>query len=255
MRQLITALLLVLALPALTLPALAQQGTETVKGLKITVGANHAPPYRIIDGDESTGLYVDIFEEIAARLGWEVHYREAPFRRVLRMVQQGDVDVVLGPVKTPERARFMEFVAPAFPPERRLFFYIDESHRIDNYSDLYGRAIGVLEGATYFRQFDSDNRIIKEAAPRYENLMLMMQKGRVDVVIAPELVGKYTVRHLGLDVSVSPFFVPGERSYIAVAKDSPVLEYADDIRAALKLMQMEGTHEDLVLKYLAQPKP
>ena len=240
-------------LTALCLPVWAQQGTETVAPLTVTVGANHAPPYRILDGGEPAGLYIDIFEEIAERLGWEVIYREAPFRRVLRMVQQGQVDVMLGPLATDEREEMMAFVAPAFPPERRLFFYMDEQHRIDRYADLYGRAIGVLEGATYFPRFDNDQELLKEHAPRYENLMLMMQKGRVDVVIAPELVGRYTVRTLGLDVRISPFFVPGERSYIAVARQSPVLQYADDIRAALKLIEMEGIHEDLVLKYLERP--
>ena len=245
MRVLTAALLMVLVFPAW-----AQQGTETVEPLTITVGANHAPPYRILQGGEKTGLYVEIFEEIAERLGWEVHYREAPFRRVLRMVQQGEVDVMLGPLETEERAELMEFVAPAFPPERRLFFYLNKEHRIERYADLYGRAIGVLEGASYFPRFDDDEDLLKEPAPRYENLMLMLQKGRVDVVIAPELVGLYTVEKLGLDVEVSPFFVPGERSYIAVAKNSPVIQYADDIRAALKLIEMEGIHEDLVLKYL-----
>ena len=245
MRVLTAALLMVLVFPAW-----AQQGTETVEPLTITVGANHAPPYRILEGGERTGLYVDIFEEIAERLGWEVHYREAPFRRVLRMVQQGEVDVMLGPLETEERSELMEFVAPAFPPERRLFFYLNKEHRIDRYADLYGRAIGVLEGASYFSRFDDDEDLLKEPAPRYENLMLMLQKGRVDVVIAPELVGLYAVEKLGLDIEVSPFFVPGERSYIAVAKNSPVIQYADDIRAALKLIEMEGIHEDLVLKYL-----
>ncbi|WP_405417978.1 substrate-binding periplasmic protein [Marinobacter flavimaris] len=245
MRVLTAALLMVLVFPAW-----AQQGTETVEPLTITVGANHAPPYRILQGGERTGLYVEIFEEIAQRLGWEVHYREAPFRRVLRMVQQGEVDVMLGPLETEERSELMEFVAPAFPPERRLFFYLNKEHRIDRYADLYGRAIGVLEGASYFPRFDNDEDLLKEPAPRYENLMLMLQKGRVDVVIAPELVGLYTVEKLGLDVEVSPFFVPGERSYIAVAKNSPVIQYADDIRAALKLIEMEGIHEDLVLKYM-----
>ncbi|MBY6072379.1 transporter substrate-binding domain-containing protein [Marinobacter salsuginis] len=245
MRVLTAALLMVLVFPAW-----AQQGTETVEPLTITVGANHAPPYRILQGGEKTGLYVEIFEEIAERLGWEVHYREAPFRRVLRMVQQGEVDVMLGPLETEERAELMEFVAPAFPPERRLFFYLNREHRIERYADLYGRAIGVLEGASYFPRFDDDEDLLKEPAPRYENLMLMLQKGRVDVVIAPELVGLYAVEKLGLDVEVSPFFVPGERSYIAVAKNSPVIQYADDIRAALKLIEMEGIHEDLVLKYL-----
>ncbi|GBO86479.1 MULTISPECIES: substrate-binding periplasmic protein [Marinobacter] len=245
MRVLTAALLMVLVFHAW-----AQQGTETVEPLTITVGANHAPPYRILEGGERTGLYVEIFEEIAERLGWEVHYREAPFRRVLRMVQQGEVDVMLGPLETEERAELMEFVAPAFPPERRLFFYLNKEHRIERYADLYGRAIGVLEGASYFPRFDDDEDLLKEPAPRYENLMLMLQKGRVDVVIAPELVGLYAVEKLGLDIEVSPFFVPGERSYIAVAKNSPVIQYADDIRAALKLIEMEGIHEDLVLKYL-----
>ena len=245
MRVLTAALLMVLVFPAW-----AQQGTETVEPLTITVGANHAPPYRIIENGERTGLYVEIFEEIAERLGWEVHYREAPFRRVLRMVQQGEVDVMLGPLETEERAELIEFVAPAFPPERRLFFYLNKEHRIERYADLYGRAIGVLEGASYFPRFDDDEDLLKEPAPRYENLMLMLQKGRVDVVIAPELVGLYAVEKLGLDIEVSPFFVPGERSYIAVAKNSPVIQYADDIRAALKLIEMEGIHEDLVLKYL-----
>ena len=245
MRVLTAALLMVLVFPAW-----AQQGTETVEPLTIIVGANHAPPYRIIENGERTGLYVEIFEEIAERLGWEVHYREAPFRRVLRMVQQGEVDVMLGPLETEERSELIEFVAPAFPPERRLFFYLNKEHRIERYADLYGRAIGVLEGASYFPRFDDDEDLLKEPAPRYENLMLMLQKGRVEVVIAPELVGLYAVEKLGLDVEVSPFFVPGERSYIAVAKNSPVIQYADDIRAALKLIEMEGIHEDLVLKYL-----
>jgi len=237
-------------LMALGFPVLAQQGTETVEALTVTVGANHAPPYRIIEGGERTGLYVDIFEEIAERLGWKVHYREAPFRRVLRMVQQGEVEVMLGPLETQERAELMEFVAPAFPPERRLFFYLSQDHRIERYDDLYGRAIGVLEGASYFPRFDNDEKLLKEPAPRYENLMLMMQKGRVDVVVAPELAGLYVIEKLGLDFEASPFFVPGERSYIAVAKNSPVLKYADDIRAALKLIEMEGIYEDLVLKYM-----
>lgn len=103
------------------LSATAQQGTETVEPLTVTVGANHAPPYRILENGQRTGLYVDIFEEISARLGWKVHYREAPFRRVLRMMRLGEVDLMLGPLQTNERKKMMEFVVPAFPPERRLF--------------------------------------------------------------------------------------------------------------------------------------
>ncbi|WP_100639061.1 substrate-binding periplasmic protein [Marinobacter salexigens] len=245
-------LLMAAMLAAIAFSAAAQQGTETVRALTVTVGANHAPPYRIIQGSSPSGLYVEIFKEITDRLGWKAHYREVPFRRVLKLVQQGEVDLMLGARETPEREKYMAFVAPAFPADRRLFLYFDEANRIERYSDLYGKTIGVLEGSTYFRRFDSDEQLRKEPAPRYENLMWMMERGRVDVVVVPELIGIYTLGKLGMPVNVSPFFMPGERSWIAVAKTSPVLEYADDIRAALKLVKTEGIYEDLVLKYMDQ---
>ncbi|MDO6443321.1 ABC transporter substrate-binding protein [Marinobacter sp. 2_MG-2023] len=245
-------ILVAILFAAMALSANAQQGTETVRALTVTVGADHAPPYRIIEGAQPSGLYVEIFREITNRLGWETHYREAPFRRVLKMVRRGEVDVMLGALKTSGRDEQMVFVAPAFPPERRLFLHIKDSDRIERYADLYGKTIGVLEGASYFPRFDNDGQLHKEAAPRYENLILMMEKGRVDVVVVPELAGLYTVRELELPVQVSPFFVPGERSWIAVARTSPVAEYSDDIRAALKLIEAEGTYENLVLKYMDQ---
>ncbi|MET4025666.1 polar amino acid transport system substrate-binding protein [Marinobacter sp. MBR-99] len=248
-----TPLWLASILLAFSLSAQAQQGTETVEPLTVTVGVNHSPPYRILEVGQKSGLYLEIFEEIADRLGWKVQYREAPFRRILLMLQKGEVDVMLGPLRTDGREDYMTFVAPAFPPERRLFFYMDEEHRIARYSDLYGRTIGVLDGATYFSRFDRDQVLIKESAPHYENLMRMMEKGRVDVVIAPELVGLYTVRKLNLPVQISPFFVPGESSWIALSGKSPAIKYADDIRAALKLIEREGIKENLVLKYLEQP--
>ncbi|QFS85472.1 MULTISPECIES: substrate-binding periplasmic protein [unclassified Marinobacter] len=248
-----TPLWLASLLLAFSLSAQAQQGTETVEPLTVTVGVNHSPPYRILEAGHKGGLYLEIFEEIADRLGWQVQYREAPFRRVLLMLQKGEVDVMLGPLRTDGREDYMTFVAPAFPPERRLFFYLNAEHRITRYSDLYGRTLGVLDGATYFSRFDRDGDLIKESAPHYENLMLMMEKGRVDVVIAPELVGLYTIRRLQLPAQVAPFFVPGERSWIAVSDKSPALKYADDIRAALKLIEREGIKENLVLKYLEQP--
>ncbi|KPQ30550.1 MAG: polar amino acid transport system substrate-binding protein [Marinobacter excellens HL-55] len=237
----------------IAIPLQAQQGTETVEPLEVVVGVDHSPPYRILEPGRNSGLYLEIFQEIADRLGWKVHYREAPFRRVLLMMKRGEVDIMLGPVQTDVREEFMTFVAPAFPPERRLFFYMDERHRIDRYSDLQGKALGVLDGASYFSRFDLDRELIKEPAASYDNLMRMMEKSRVDVVIAPELVGLHIVNKMGVVVQVSSFFVPGERSWIAVSDQSPALKYADDIRAALKLIERQGIKENILLKYLEQP--
>ncbi len=65
-----TPLWLASILLAFSLSAQAQQGTETVEPLTVTVGVNHSPPYRILDAGHKGGLYLEIFEEIADRLGW-----------------------------------------------------------------------------------------------------------------------------------------------------------------------------------------
>lgn len=239
-----------LAAPARSV--LANQAADAAQ-VRVIVGINHAPPYRIVDSANQSGLYLDIFEAMAEHLGWQVHYREAPFRRLLLMMQQGEIDVMLGPLEIEGRAGFMAFAVPAFPPERRLFFYLEDQHQINRYDDLYGRAVGVQEGAVYFDRFDTDHQLTKEPATNYENLMKMMQHGRVDVVIAPELVGLYTARRLGIPVKVSPFFVPGERSWITVSRESPFVEQVDDLNAAFKRIELDGLPEDLMLKYLETP--
>ncbi|MBL3558641.1 MULTISPECIES: substrate-binding periplasmic protein [Marinobacter] len=217
--------------------------------LSVTVGINHAPPYRVVTDEGVTGLYVDIFNEIADRIDWNVRYVEAPFRRILRMMEDGDIDVMLGPVKTAEREEMMAFVAPVFPPERKLFFYHRDENRVTEYEDLYGMKIGVLAGASYFEKFDTDEELTKEPIARYENLMRMLEMGRVDVVVAPELVGRYTVNQLGIDASESPYQVPGEHSYIAISRNSPVLSRREQISATFEQLRRDGTYDRLVSGY------
>lgn len=219
-------------------------------GETVRVGVNHAPPYRIVDGDQFSGLYVEIFEEIARRLDWELHFVEAPFRRILLMMEQGEVDVMLGPLRTEDREVFMDYILPVFPPERRLFFYTQPENRILSYDDLYQKRIGVLRGSHYFPTFDDDANLIKEPGIRYENLMRMLQRGYVDVVIAPELVGIYTLKQEGVRAEISPFFVPGERSWIALSRKSRIDGYADAIRQVVSDMQEQHILDRLVLQYL-----
>ena len=233
-------------------PAWSQSGTEGAPAVTVTVGVDHSPPYRIVEDGHRSGLYLDIFNALAERLGWQVEYERAPFRRVLLLMREGDVDVMLGPVQTENRQAYMTYVAPAFPPERRLFFYLDEENRIDRYSDLQGKSVGVLEGARYFRRFDQDMSLEKVPAPRYENLMKMLAKHRLDVVIAPEMAGRRAASELAVKLRVSPFFVPGEQAWIAVSNDSPILQHADAMFAAIEKMERAGVMENLMREYLEQ---
>lgn len=236
-RKFLTAMLLCLSLPI------------NADSLHVVVGINHAPPYRIINETGASGFYVDIFNEIAARAGWLVSYREAPFRRVLLMVEQNEIDVMLGPLPTAERRDYMDFSIEAFPPERRIFLYLNERNRIRQYEDLANKRIGVLRGSTYFHTFDEDTTLNKVEATSYDNLLSMLEYGRIDLVIAPEMVGIYTAQRNKIPVKVAPFFVPGETSYIGIALGSPLMAQRDLIQHYLKQIKKENLYEALLLKY------
>ncbi|TBW48236.1 transporter substrate-binding domain-containing protein [Marinobacter halodurans] len=239
MRPFLLASLLLLALPSLA-------DTQ-----RVVVGVNNAPPYRIVDGNRFGGLYIDIFNEIGRQLHWDIVYKEAPFRRVLWMMENGQADFMLGPLKTDERDAYMDFVVQAFPAERRLFFFRDPENRITSYDDLQGRTIGVLRGSSYFPRFDSDDTLNKVTATRYENLMRMLEQRHVDVVIAPELVGLYTVEHFDIDVGVSPYTVEGKASWIAISRQSPLVLQADAVRDAMAQLSKTPRYHNLIRKYRA----
>ena len=219
------------------------------QGVSAVVGVNHAPPYRDLEGDAPSGLYVDVFLALAERMGWQAEFREAPFRRVLKMAEEGEVDILLGPQRIEARSRFLAFVDPLFPPEPKLFFYLSPDHEIRDYEDLSGKRIGVLDKASYFPRFDNDDSLIKEPAPRYENLMLMLEKERVDVVIAPELIGLNASRSTGVNARVAQYRVPGSESFLVVSRQSPLIEQTDRIHQAVAELKNSGVIDELMMQY------
>ncbi|WP_111497882.1 substrate-binding periplasmic protein [Marinobacter bohaiensis] len=216
---------------------------------RVVVGVNHAPPYRIIEDGHIGGFYIDVFNEIGRQLDWEIVYREAPFRRLLKLMEDGQVDVMLGPVRTPERETYMAYVAQAFPAEQRLFFYQQPENRITEYGDLAGKTIGMLRGSAHFPRFDRDDTLDKAPATRYRNLMQMLAMDHVDVVIAPELMGLQLIDREGLDVHVSPYTVPGKPAWIAVSRRSPMLQQQQALRTTLDRFRQTPRYHNLLLRY------
>lgn len=49
-------------------PVWAQSDNTSNPPLTVTVGVNHSPPYRIVSSEKQSGLYLDIFNELAGRL-------------------------------------------------------------------------------------------------------------------------------------------------------------------------------------------
>ncbi len=232
---------------SLTISGLA--GSEETPQIKVRVAVNNAPPYRIIDGSSVSGFYIDIFNALAERLQWQVVYEEVPFPRALHMMQYGQADIMLGPIRRPEREVFMDYSIPAFPPERKLFLVNDPQKQIHDYEDLYGMTIGTLRGSVYFVRFDKDKSLKKVEGSNYPTLLRMLAYGRLDTVIIPELLAVALQKNMGLKFTASPYSIPGETAYITLSRKSSLYSQMREIKNALDQIKEDNTYELLLKKY------
>lgn len=215
----------------------------------IQVVGDHAPPYRIIQGKEFLGIYIDAMKEIGERIGIEVEFEEQPFQRALLSMKNGKADVMLGPNKDPEREAYMVYTTATFPRAKKIFYVHPDSPPITKYEDLQGKKIAVHRGKVYFDRFDNDTSLKKEEVNSYLQAITKVVKKRNEVVIMPELEGDYLLKEQGIQLKKSPFIIEGKISYITISKKSPVLQLQKKIEEAMEQIKLDGTMDMILERY------
>ncbi|MFN4309979.1 MAG: substrate-binding periplasmic protein [Ferrovibrio sp.] len=228
-------------------PAMAQTTaapTLAAPAATARVLINDAPPYRIVSralGDEGhSGIYVDILRAMAAETGLTLRFVEAPFVRGFPMMQAGEVDIMLGPNRTPERQAYLLYLDPPLPAEPKVFLTRPQGPRIARYDDLRGLRIAVLRGAHYSSRFDADADISKEPVSDYDAALRLLGGNRVDAAIMPEQQARWLLRWQQLNLAFSSYRIEGSPSYIVIARNSPLAARAAELEAALRRLQSRG---------------
>ncbi|WP_411909344.1 substrate-binding periplasmic protein, partial [Aeromonas media] len=103
-----TAIHCALSLGLLFAPNLPLGAKET-----LSVAWSHWPPFSQIEADgELGGLDVTLTRQILRGADLEPAFRNLPWARALHLMARQQLDVAMGALKTPERARFARFSAP-----------------------------------------------------------------------------------------------------------------------------------------------
>ncbi|PHS79115.1 MAG: hypothetical protein COB59_03425 [Rhodospirillaceae bacterium] len=217
------------------------------------VALNHAPPYRIIestsDGTKFSGFYIEIIKELARRLDFSLTFKEVPFRRAIAMMENGSADIMVGPNRTAEREKFMMYLDEELSRERKAFFIQTAAPDIVQYEGLADKKIGVLRGSVYFDRFDADNTLNKFDISDYSSVLNMVDKGRLDTAIAPEMLGDFTSRILKFNLKKASYKIEGRPSFIAVSKKSALREMKKKLNAALREIKADGTMAQFTKNY------
>ena len=234
-------------------PATEHSAVDGADRPTLRVVINAAPPYRIIEKEEYTtlvsGIYVDVARELARRSGVEIKFIVVSFIQALSMMESGAADMMLGPNRLVERERYMHFLDPSLPPEPKVLLLHRRTSDVAAQADLVGKRIGVLPGASYGMDFDSDRNFDKVPLRSYLDGMRMVANGYLDGIVVPEQLGDYLGVKVALPLKKATFRIDGRPSHITLSNLSPFLDHRKAFREALEAMRADGSFERILASY------
>jgi two-component sensor histidine kinase/ABC-type amino acid transport substrate-binding protein len=258
-------------LPAFLLLALslllpARAGAAETAPRELVIGFYDAEPACWLDGSgKPAGVFVDLFEEIAARNGWTPRWRFGTWDELLAGLRSGSIDVVPAIVRTEAREEFARFIEESVMLDWGAVF-TGRGSEVKTILDLGGRKVGALENDYWF---SGDGALRDLAAafgvrpdyrwyPDYASLFAALGQGEIDAAAGSNSLGiiweaRYAIQPtpilynpVDLRYAVSrgnpdheAVAAAIDRAIAAIKKDSPRLiqgilaEYAVPIRSEL----------------------
>ena len=188
---------------------------------------------------------IDVLEAVARRLGIELKLIYAPFKRALVMMENGELDIMAGLLKKPERETYILYIQPPYKTRSDTVFFVPrgKADQIMDYEDLLPLRIGTTIGAMYFPRFDRDTFLTKEVVPKGENSLLMLLAGRIQTVASSEGDGIELADKMGITakIEMAKFRFCGEKHvYIGLSIASRIRERIPGIEGAIQSMIKSG---------------
>ncbi len=170
-----------------------------VSQLKVGISTGYPPFYFFTADNRPSGVCVDIIDQVALHLGVKVQYVSYPWKRMLEYGKSGEVDAVMPLFQTTEREQFLLFPAEALTIEENRFFTaassdLGYSGKLD---DVVNFSIGVIDGFSYGKEFDSLELKQKISVPSLDQLLQLVLYQRVDFGIGNPMVVTYAAQQMG----------------------------------------------------------
>ncbi|MFN3304564.1 MAG: substrate-binding periplasmic protein [Roseateles sp.] len=197
----------------------------------------------------AAGLYYELLNEAARRQGWALRYQEVPSARALRMMEVGEADLMMGPLRTPEREAFLSYTRIQLPAEDKAFYTLPEAAPVRSLKDLRDRRVVVQRGKRYGVALHGLAGLQLTEVSDYRSALEMVARGRVDVAVLPERQGDLLLQEAALGLVKQPWRLPGEVPYVVLARRSPWLARQAELEQAFQALHDDGSWQTIVARY------
>ena len=220
----------------------------------VSGGTNYPP---LTWREEGEGKLVGSAVELSRKLFSEVDIKAiadegGPWKRVLLRARRGEVDMLLGVRKTPEREEYLHFIEPVLTPSvQSVFVGKDSDLKYGAWDDLAGKAGGKILGASFSADFDNfaDDSLYIEEARSYKQNFKKLSLGRIDYMLGPLMTVRLHLSKEGFNRKIvnasEPLIIIEE--YLAIPKKSACSRYVGQFSERLKVL-LESDYMDSLIE-------
>ena len=202
-------------------------------------------PFEFEEDGEYVGFDIDIINEIADRVGFDIELETTNFDGIIPGLQTGTFDIAIAGITiTDERGEAVDFTSPYYKSGLRIGVPVDNT-TIEGVDDLEGLAIATRLGSTSADYIDEN--IEGATANTYEQLdqaYLSVEGGGSDAVLYDAPNVEYYILTAGEDTLKTVGELLEAQNYgIAVSQGNE--ELVDAMNTALAEMIDDGTYAEI----------
>lgn len=220
-------------------PAMAQDNL-------LRVAFNEHPPWKVINNEgQPDGIDIELLRILAEEMKLRIKFIHVPFKRGLKMLEIGEVDIMTGVLRRSERDAYLHFIEPAYKNQSHKAFFVLKGREflVQKYTDLHHLRVGTSIGGKFFPQFDEDKAIRKYPVKNAELNIKMLQAKRIETFIMTESTGEYWIAKLrqGQSIGKAPYAHREKQNvYMVLSKKSIHSQRLDEFNLTMnKLVQAE----------------
>jgi len=217
------------------------------------------PPYQIDQGDgPPTGIDMEMVKAVAEEVGCDVKFVELPWKRQLRQIKKGKIDLTPAANYTEKRDEFAHYSEPYLDFESILWVNAGDSEGYNSLKDFLdgGKRLGVTQGWTYGDTADKliDMGEYQKQIDKNSKVKLnirMTAAGRVDGTLGNRYTIAYQAKEQGVRENIrrTNAVVQSAPVHIIFSEKSVSKETVETWSDAIKKLKKNGTIEEITKEF------
>jgi ABC-type amino acid transport substrate-binding protein len=228
---------------------------------ELRCGTNEFPPFTYADdAGRAVGIEVEVMQELAKRLGLNIHISVLPWPRMLSMIRSGELDCMFAAFYTEERNTYMQYTqVPIHVSRLAVYTHRSGIFPLARLEDLRGKRIGLIRD---FRTVPALDEALERGdfaevvlGTSFRNLFDQLAAGRIDVVIVNHHVGEHILRLMSAhDIVELPHALSSNSAFITFTRQRKFDMLIPKINYALFEIISDGTYSKIFSRHMA-PTP